>query len=89
VVRTEPRSSAPPARPAAAPAQAAVDLKSLERHQVILYNQSFLSSDGARRERLMATRVAFLKRLNECTSDLCRRDIYLARNQEVATIMRR
>jgi len=83
-----PAPAAAPAR-VAAPAKATVDLKALERHQVILYNQSFLASDAARRERLMASRVAFVKRLEACSTDVCKRDTYLARNQEVAGIMAR
>jgi hypothetical protein len=81
-------SSAPPVKAKAA-AQPSIDLKALERHQIILYNQSFLAGDEARRERLLQTRLAFLKRLDQCGSDLCRRDAYLSRNQEVAAIMAR
>lgn len=79
-------------QPAADPLTAAaptIDLAALDRHQTILYNQSYLAGDENRRARLMETRTAFLKRLEGCGSDLCRRDAYLARNQEVAAIMTR
>ncbi|GAA4023440.1 hypothetical protein GCM10022280_25220 [Sphingomonas swuensis] len=66
-----------------------IDLAALDRHQVVYYNQSFLAGDQARRSRLMESRIGFLKRLEACGSDSCKRDAYLARNQEVAAIMRR
>ena len=76
-----------PAKVVRTAATPSVDLKSLERHQIILYNQSFLAGNEQRRDRLMKTRLEFLKRLEACGSDICRRDTYLSRNQEIATIM--
>jgi hypothetical protein len=38
---------------------------------------------------LMESRREFVRRLGSCGDDPCRRDVYLARNQEIAEIMRR
>ena len=75
---------------AAAPAtnQARVDLAALDSHLARLYNQSFLYADAGKRSRLVSTRNAFTTRFGRCATDICRRDAYLARNQEIAAIMR-
>lgn len=84
-VRTAQRPT--PAPTAAAAPRGSGDLSALERHQVILYNQSFLAGNQERRSRLLKSRESFLKRLEACTSDACKRDAYLSRNQEIARIM--
>lgn len=85
--RTAPAATAPAA---AAPAatQARVNLAALDTHLARLYNQSFLYADAGKRSRLVSTRNAFTTRFGRCATDICRRDAYLARNQEIAAIMR-
>lgn len=94
-----PATTSLPARAAAAAAPAAlprdkaaaqkVDLVGLELHLRLLTDQSLRFADEGRKARLFATRDDFLGRLRSCRDDLCRRDTYLRRNQEVAEIMRR
>lgn len=67
----------------------AVDLTGLERHLRLLTDQSVRAGTGEERARIFATSGAFVARLNACASQACSRDAYLARNQEVAAIMRR
>lgn len=67
----------------------AIDLGALERHQNLYFDQSLRVGDEQRRARLLETRAAFLRRLEGCGDDLCRRDTYLQRNQEIAAIMQR
>jgi hypothetical protein len=64
-----------------------IDLKALERHQLILHNQSFLAGTDRKRALLLESRTPFMRKLEACRSDTCRRDVYLSRNQEIARIM--
>ncbi|WP_300973656.1 DnaJ domain-containing protein [Sphingomonas sp. LHG3406-1] len=82
------QSNAPLSR-AVARDQPRIDLVGLERHLDLLTDQSLRHADEARRTRLSTTREQFAGRLAACSDDLCRRDAYLRRNQEVAEIMRR
>lgn len=87
--RAAARSVAPiPARPAAEAGAQAVDLSGLEQHLRLLTDQSVRAGTSEERARIFATSGAFVARLNACSSQACRRDAYLARNQEVAAIMR-
>jgi hypothetical protein len=63
-------------------------LAALERHLVLLYNQSFLQADERKRGLLVESRASFLERLGRCSSDECRRETYLERNQQIVAIMR-
>jgi curved DNA-binding protein CbpA len=84
---TEERVRTATAAPARRGADSRNQLAALERHQIILYNQSFLAGDERKRAQLLETRAAFLRRLEGCSGDDCRREAYLARNQEVGAIM--
>jgi hypothetical protein len=70
------------------PACAAIDLAALERHLNLLTDQSVLSADANKKARLTATASAFRALMERCASAACRRDAYLARNREIAEIMR-
>lgn len=87
-VRTPARSiPAKAVAPAPSPAPAS-DLAELDRHLVVLTDQSFRFGTAAKRARLVATGDAFAAKLKACATDSCRRDSYLRRNEEVAEIMR-
>lgn len=73
--------------PAPSPA-ITIDLADLERHLQLLTDQSVRVGTDGKRERLFASREVFLAELNACPTDICRRDAYLRRNEEVAAIMR-
>lgn len=62
-------------------------LAELDRHLMLLTNQSMQAADARRRALLASTGTAFAARLSACATDACKRDAYLARNQEVAAIM--
>jgi hypothetical protein len=66
----------------------AANLPALERHQAILYNQSYLAADERKRSALIRTRRTFFEKLARCSSDECRRDTYLSHNLEIVAIMR-
>jgi hypothetical protein len=76
-----------PSRAASPAASSGIDLAALEQHQSLLYRQSYLQADGRKRALLLNNRASFLRRLGDCTSDRCRRDAYLSRNQQIVTIM--
>jgi len=67
---------------------ARIDLAALERMQTLLYNQSYLNASSVKQARLLTGRSTFLARLGRCTSAACKRDAYLARNREIAELMR-
>lgn len=67
---------------------ARIDLAALDRMQTLLYNQSFLNASAAKQARLLSGRSAFLARLGRCETAACKRDAYLARNREIAELMR-
>ena len=73
---------------AAAATCAGIDLAALERMQSLLDRQSYEYAPAAKQARLLATRAAFLSRLGRCASAACKRDAYLARNRELAELMR-
>jgi curved DNA-binding protein CbpA len=85
VLRTAPRRP-PAARPT--PASTRSNLPILDRHQTLLYNQSYLQADERKRALLLAGRDQFLTRLRNCTSDECRTAAYLQQNQQIVAIMR-
>ena len=66
-----------------APAQ----LANLDRQQALLFNQSWVHADAARRAQLLSTRDRFTARRNGCRSDTCATAAYLARMREVSEIM--
>jgi len=63
-------------------------LAALDRHLRLLYDQSLASADHPKKSQLIATASAFRDQLERCPSAACRRDAYLARNREIAEIMR-
>ena len=94
--RALPIAPQPPAPTATPPADRcdvegscrSIDLAALERHLDLLTDQSLASADEAKRRLLLGTGEAFLARITRCTSATCKRDNYLARNREIAEIMR-
>jgi curved DNA-binding protein CbpA len=66
-----------------APAQ----LANLDRQQALLFNQSWLNADTAKRAQLLRTRDRFIARRDGCRSNSCTSAIYLARLREVSEIM--
>jgi len=66
----------------------AIDLAALDHHLALLTGQSLQNADPETRTLLVATQTAFRSRLSRCASAVCRRDAYLARNREIAEIMR-
>jgi len=67
---------------------ARIDLAALDRMQTMLYNQSYLNASSVKQARLLSGRLVFLARLGRCSSAACKRDAYLARNREIADLMR-
>lgn len=88
--RSAPVAAAAPApAPAAAPERpAAANLADLQRHLRLLTDQSLRYGSAKKQARVAATTAPFTARLNACTTDSCRRDLYLSRNAEIAEIMR-
>ena len=78
----------PSSTPRPTPALTGIDLAALERHQTLLYNQSYLQADERRRALLLESRASFVQQLARCTSDDCRRDAYLRSNQQIVAIIR-
>lgn len=62
-------------------------LANLDRQQAMLYSQSWVRADPARREQLQATRDRFIARRDGCRSVACTSAAYLARMREVSEIM--
>jgi hypothetical protein len=56
--------------------------------QSLLDRQSYEYAPAAKQARLLTTRAAFQARLGRCASAACKRDAYLARNRELAELMR-
>jgi len=79
---------APPRQPRAPAPAATTNFASLEQHLQRLTDQSMRVGTAAERALLFTTSSRFVARLDGCADDLCRRDAYLARNQEIARIMR-
>jgi curved DNA-binding protein CbpA len=67
---------------------ASIDLAALERMQSLLDRQSQEFAPAAKQGRLLTTRAVFQARLDRCASAACKRDAYLARNREIAELMR-
>ena len=84
---SENASTPKPAAPAQRPAPK-VNLAYLNHLSGMLYDQSFLNADAAKRSRLTRTRAEFAARLNGCSTDECRKSAYLKRNVEIVSIMR-
>jgi hypothetical protein len=70
------------------PPQSTIDLAELDRHRVLLEQQSLRFADEGKQTRLRNTGETFAAALATCASDPCRRDLYLRRNQEITDIMR-
>jgi len=62
-------------------------LANLDRQQTLLYNQSWLRADAAKRAQLLPTRDRFITRRDGCRSNSCISAAYLARMREVSEIM--
>ena len=89
------RLAAPKARVAALPRaalpkvtrSAPAQLANLDRQQALLFNQSWVRADAAKRAQLLTTRDRFITRRDGCRSDACATAVYLARMREVSEIM--
>jgi len=82
-----------PSRPATNPCETeascpAIDLAALDQHLALLTTQSLQYADPETRALLVGTQTAFRSRMARCTSASCKRDAILARNREIAIIMR-
>lgn len=62
-------------------------LANLDRQQTLLYNQSWVRADAAKRAQLLTTRDRFIARRDGCRSVECTSAAYLARMREVSEIM--
>ncbi len=62
-------------------------LGGVDRQTMNFYAQSLRHADGGKRGQLARTHNAFAARLAACGSDVCRRNVYLARNGEISRIM--
>jgi curved DNA-binding protein CbpA len=62
-------------------------LANLDRQQTLLYNQSWVRADAAKRAQLLTTRDRFIARRDGCRSNSCVTAAYLARMREVSEIM--
>ncbi|HUE80438.1 MAG TPA: DnaJ domain-containing protein [Sphingomicrobium sp.] len=62
-------------------------LATLDRHQALLYNQSWGLADEAKRAQLLSSRERFIARRDSCRSDACARGAYLDLMREVSDIM--
>jgi uncharacterized protein len=78
-------------RGARKPGQIAVcndtNLAALDRHQTLLYNQSWGRADRAKRAQLARAQRRLVSRRDSCTSEPCAKSAYLASMKEVAEIM--
>lgn len=78
-------------RGARKPGQVAVcndaNLAALDRHQALLYNQSWGRADRAKRAQLARVQRRLVSRRDKCTSEPCAKSAYLASMKEVAEIM--
>ncbi|GLR48132.1 J domain-containing protein [Sphingomonas astaxanthinifaciens] len=86
--RRMPVSPVPSRSEGPVPTTPTIDLAGLEHHLQLLTDQSVRYGNAAKRARLFSTRDQFVAKLSACATDLCRRDAYLRRNQEIAEIMR-
>ncbi|MEO6255645.1 MAG: J domain-containing protein [Sphingomicrobium sp.] len=62
-------------------------LAALDRHQAVLYSQSWGRADAATRARLLRTHQKFIARRDRCRSDSCADGVYYARLREISSIM--
>ena len=62
-------------------------LANLDRLQTLLYDQSWVRADAAKRTQLLSSRDRFIARRDGCRSDACATAAYLARMREVSEIM--
>jgi len=78
-------------RGARKPGQIAVcndtNLTALDRHQALLYNQSWGRADRAKRAQLARAQRRLVSRRDKCTSEPCAKSAYLDSMKEVAEIM--
>lgn len=63
------------------------NLAALDRHQTLLYNQSWGRADRAKRAQLARAQRRLVSRRDKCTSEPCAKSAYLASMKEVAEIM--
>jgi uncharacterized protein len=80
-------------RHAAQPGEIAVcrdpNLAELDRHQALLYGQSWERADTGRRARLLRAQQQLASGRNQCATQLCIKGVYLATMRDVAEIMAR
>ncbi len=78
-------------RSAKKPGQIAVcrdpELAELDRHQALLYNQSWGWADAEKRARLLRSRDRLIARRDACVTERCAKSVYLAAMSEVTKIM--
>lgn len=78
-------------RSAKKPGQIAVcrdpELAELDRHQALLYNQSWGWADAAKRASLLRSRDRLIARRDQCVTERCAKSVYLAAMSEVTKIM--
>ncbi|MCW3796403.1 J domain-containing protein [Sphingomonas sp. BN140010] len=91
--RTQPLPVPQPTNPSIDPCEVdascpAIDLAALERHLALLTGQSLQNADPETRTLLVRTQATFQVRMTHCSSASCKRDAFLARNREIADIMR-
>lgn len=65
------------------------NLAALDRHQALLYSQSWGQADVAKRARLLRVHERLVNRRDACGTDSCTSDVYLAAMREVRDIMTR
>ena len=63
------------------------NLAALDRHQALLYSQSWGRADSMKRAQLQRAQRRLVSRRDKCGSEPCAKDVYLAAMKEVADIM--
>ncbi len=63
------------------------NLAALDRHQALLYSQSWGRADSMKRAQLQRAQRRLVSRRDRCGSEPCAKDVYLAAMKEVADIM--
>lgn len=63
------------------------NLAALDRHQALLYSQSWGRADSAKRTQLLRAQRRLVARRDKCTSEPCAKSVYLSAMKEVADIM--
>jgi len=63
------------------------NLAALDRHQALLYSQSWGRADSLKRAQLQRAQRRLVSRRDKCSSEPCAKEVYLAAMKEVADIM--